>query len=105
MISTTSDHAATAGAVIRDRRPAVPAVTGIRPACWLRFPPTKRTLRLDRSGNVTARSGVRNWRDSGVKVPRERRVAVLGARSIGDPGLRDIFETPDPMQPGIPGRW
>jgi hypothetical protein len=70
--------------------------------------------------------------DSGVKVPRERRVAVLGASGIGDAGLRDIFETPDPppggkllpktrknagtysdvppdthlpMQPGISGRW
>lgn len=70
--------------------------------------------------------------DSGVKVPRERKVAVLGASGIGDAGLRDIFQTPDPppggkllpkarktagtyndvppdthlpMQPGIPGRW
>jgi hypothetical protein len=70
--------------------------------------------------------------DSGVKVPRERRVAVLGTSGIGEPGLRDIFETPDPppggkllpktrttagtysdvppdtylpMQPGISGRW
>lgn len=70
--------------------------------------------------------------DSGVKVPRERRVAVLGASGIADAGLRDIFETPDPppggkllpkthktagtygdvppdthlpMQPGISGRW
>ena len=70
--------------------------------------------------------------DSGVKVPRERRVAVLGVSGIGDAGLRDIFETPDPpsggkllpktrktggtysdvppdthlpMQPGISGRW
>jgi hypothetical protein len=70
--------------------------------------------------------------DSGVQAPRERRVAVLGASGIGDAGLRDIFETPDPppggkllpkagktagpygdvppdthlpMQPGIPGRW
>lgn len=70
--------------------------------------------------------------DSGVKVSRERRVAVLGASSIADEGLRDIFEAPDPppggkvlpkahktadtysdvppdthlpMQPGIPGRW
>ena len=70
--------------------------------------------------------------DSGVQVPRERRVAVLGASGIADAGLRDIFETPDPppggkllpktnkaagpygdgppdthlpMQPGISGRW
>jgi hypothetical protein len=70
--------------------------------------------------------------DSGVTVPRERRVAVLGASGITDAGLRDIFETPDPppggkllpkthkptdtyndvppdthlpMQPGISGRW
>ncbi len=70
--------------------------------------------------------------DSGVEVPRERRVAVLGSSGIGDAGLRDIFETPDPppgskllpkarktagtyndvppdthlpMQPGISGRW
>lgn len=70
--------------------------------------------------------------DSGVKVPRERRVAALGASGIADAGLRDIFETPDPppggkllpktyktagtygdvppdthlpMQPGISGRW
>jgi hypothetical protein len=70
--------------------------------------------------------------NSGVKLPRERRVAVLGTSGIADPGLRDIFETPDPppggkllpkthktadtysdvppdthlpMQPGIPGRW
>jgi hypothetical protein len=70
--------------------------------------------------------------DSGVPVPRERRVAVLGASGIADTGLRDIFETPDPppggkllpkthktadtysdgppdthlpMQPGISGRW
>lgn len=70
--------------------------------------------------------------DPGVKMARERRVAVLGARGIADAGLRDIFETPDPppggkllpkarktadtysdvppdthlpMQPGIPGRW
>ena len=69
---------------------------------------------------------------SGVKVPRERRVAVLGSSGIADAGLRDIFETPDPppggklipkthkpadtygdvppdthlpMQPGISGRW
>ena len=67
-----------------------------------------------------------------VKVPRERRVAVLGASGIADAGLRDIFESPDPppggkllpksdkpagpygdvppdthlpMQPGISGRW
>jgi hypothetical protein len=70
--------------------------------------------------------------DSRVKVPRERRVAVLGISGIADAGLRDIFNTPDPppgdklvpkarktadtysdvpadthlpMQPGIPGRW
>lgn len=70
--------------------------------------------------------------DSAAKVPRERRVAVLGASGIADAGLRNIFETPDPapggkllpkthkasgtysdvppdthlpMQPGIPGRW
>jgi hypothetical protein len=70
--------------------------------------------------------------DSGVKVPRERRVAVLGASGIGDAELQDIFETSDPspggtllpkarknagtysdvppdthlpMQPGISGRW
>ena len=70
--------------------------------------------------------------DSDVKVPRERRVAVLGVSGIGDAGLRDIVETPDPppggkllpktrktagaygdvppdthlpMQPGISGRW
>jgi hypothetical protein len=69
---------------------------------------------------------------SGVKVPRERRVAVLGTSGIADAGLRDIFETSDPppggkllprthhtpdtyndvppdthlpMQPGISGRW
>jgi hypothetical protein len=69
---------------------------------------------------------------SGAKVPREQRVAVLGASGIADAGLRDIFETPDPppggkllpktrktagtygdvppdthlpMQPGISGRW
>jgi hypothetical protein len=65
---------------------------------------------------------------SGVKVPRERRIAVLGASGIADAGLRDICETPDPppgakphktagtdsdlppdthlpMQPGISGRW
>jgi hypothetical protein len=68
----------------------------------------------------------------GAKVPREQRVAVLGASGIADAGLRDIFETPDPppggkllpkthkaagtygdvppdthlpMQPGISGRW
>jgi hypothetical protein len=76
-----------------------------------------------------ARAGLE---DSGVKVPRERRVAVLGASGIDDAGLRDIFETPDPppggkllprtrttagtysdvppdthlpMRPGISGRW
>jgi hypothetical protein len=70
--------------------------------------------------------------NSDVKVPGERRVAVLGTSGIADAGLRDIFETPDPppggkllpkthktadtysdvppdthlpMQPGIPGRW
>lgn len=70
--------------------------------------------------------------ESGVKVPGERRVAVLGTSGIADRGLRDIFETPDPppggkllprthrsagtysdvppdthlpMQPGISGRW
>ena len=70
--------------------------------------------------------------DPAVPVPRERRVAVLGASGITEPGLRDIFETPDPppgprqlsktrktagpyndvppdthlpMQPGISGRW
>ena len=70
--------------------------------------------------------------DSAVTVPREQRVAVLGASGIADAGLRDIFETPDPppggkllpkthktadtysdvppdthlpMQPGISGRW
>jgi len=70
--------------------------------------------------------------DPGVKVPRERRVAVLGTSGIADAALRDIFETPDPppggklvpktrktadtysdappdthipMHPGIPGRW
>ena len=71
--------------------------------------------------------------DPGVPVPRERRVAVLGVSGIDEPGLRDIFETPDPppggkllpkthktagtngddvppdthlpMQPGISGRW
>jgi len=70
--------------------------------------------------------------DSRVKIPRERRVAVLGTSGIADAGLRDIFETPDPppggklvpktrktadtysdvppdthlpMQPGISGRW
>jgi hypothetical protein len=70
--------------------------------------------------------------DSGVKVPREQRVAVLGVGGIAEPGLRAIFETPDPppggkllpkthktagtygdvppdthlpMQPGISGRW
>jgi len=70
--------------------------------------------------------------DSGVKVPHWQRVAVLGTRGIAEPGLRDIFETPDPppggkllpktnktagtygdvppdthlpMQPGISGRW
>jgi hypothetical protein len=42
MISTPSDHAATAGADIRERRPAVPAITGVCPGCWLRFPPTER---------------------------------------------------------------
>jgi hypothetical protein len=69
---------------------------------------------------------------SGVTVPRERRVAVLGTSGIADAGLRAIFETPDPppggkllpktqktagtygdappdthlpMQPGISGRW
>ena len=41
-ISTPSDHAATAGTAIRVRRPAVPAVTGAWPACWLRFSPTER---------------------------------------------------------------
>ena len=35
-----------------------------------------------------------------VKVSRERRVAVLGASGIGDDGLRDIFETPDPPPGG-----
>ena len=70
--------------------------------------------------------------DSGMTVPRERRVAVLGTSGIADAGLRDILETPDPppggnllpkthqtadtygdvppdthlpMQPGISGRW
>jgi hypothetical protein len=70
--------------------------------------------------------------DSGVRVPRELRAAVLGTSGIADAGLRDIFETPDPppgakllpkprkntgtyddvppdthlpMQPGISGRW
>lgn len=70
--------------------------------------------------------------ESGVQVPREHRVAVLGASGIADAGLRDVFETPDPppggkllpktpktagnygdappdthlpMQPGISGRW
>jgi hypothetical protein len=70
--------------------------------------------------------------DPGVKVPRERRVAVFGTRGITDAALRGVFETPDPppggklvprtrktadpysdvppdthlpMQPGIPGRW
>ena len=70
--------------------------------------------------------------DSGVKVSRERRVAVLGTSGIADTGLRDIFATPDPppggkllpktrkaagtykdvppdthlpMQPGVSGRW
>jgi hypothetical protein len=69
---------------------------------------------------------------SAVEVPRERRVAVLGASGIADAGLRDICATPDPppggkllpkphntastdtdvapdthlpMQPGISGRW
>ena len=70
--------------------------------------------------------------DPGAKVPRARRVAVLGTSGIADAELRDIFETPDPppggkllpktektagpysdvppdthlpMQPGISGRW
>jgi hypothetical protein len=40
--STKSDHAATAGAAVRDRRPAVPAVTGACPGWWLRSPPAER---------------------------------------------------------------
>jgi hypothetical protein len=69
---------------------------------------------------------------SGLNVPREHRVAVQGTSGIAEPGLRDLFETPDPppggkllpkphkpagpyddvppdthlpMQPGISGRW
>ena len=69
---------------------------------------------------------------SEVQVAREQRVAVLGTSGIAEPGLRAIFETPDPppggellpkarkppgtysdvppdthlpMQPGISGRW
>lgn len=34
--------------------------------------------------------------DSGVEVPGERRVAVLGTSGIADAGLRKILETPDP---------
>jgi hypothetical protein len=55
IISTPSDQAATAGTVIRERRRDVPWVTGARPGRKLRFPPAERTLRPDRSGNVTAR--------------------------------------------------
>jgi hypothetical protein len=32
----------------------------------------------------------------GAKMPRERRVAVLGISGIADAGLREIFQTPDP---------
>jgi len=69
---------------------------------------------------------------SEVQLAREQRVAVLGTSGIAEPGLRAIFETPDPppggkllpkarkppgtysdvppdthlpMQPGISGRW
>jgi hypothetical protein len=38
--------------------------------------------------------------DPGAQVPRERRVAVLGANGIADASLRDIFETPDPPPSG-----
>jgi uncharacterized protein (TIGR04222 family) len=82
--------------------------------------------------SATGRKARAELEASGASVPRERRVAVLGTSGIAEPGLRDIFETPDPppgskllpkprknagpyddappdthlpMQPGISGRW
>ena len=50
--------------------------------------------------SAAGREARRELEDSGARVSRDRRVAVLGASGIGDAGLRDIVQTPDPPPGG-----
>ena len=47
--------------------------------------------------SAAGRKARKEVEDPGAEKPRERRVAVLGTSGIDDAGLRDIFETPDPL--------
>lgn len=50
--------------------------------------------------SAAGRQACKELEDSGPKVARDRRVAVLGASGIADAVLRDIVQTPDPPPGG-----
>jgi hypothetical protein len=50
--------------------------------------------------SAAGRQARKELEDSGPKVARDRRVAVLGASGIADAVLRDIVQTPDPAPGG-----
>jgi hypothetical protein len=50
--------------------------------------------------SAAGRQARRELEDSGAKVPRDHRVAVLGASGIAEAGLRDLVQAPDPPPAG-----